>query len=151
MFTPIPVQFLKAHCFLWTFFLRFSVFFSITCLSKRTVRNHLNQFWHLHIFQDLWQKAQYIPIIGNVYLQREINFFRKCPNLWHIIWDWVLNSLLGILMMKYGEKFEIFFRKGAQILAFSKRNFFFRSPFTSSRFIQLETFKRKSSIFRTLT
>ena len=27
--------------------------------------------------------------------------------------------------MKYGEKFEKFFRKGAQILAFLKRNFFF--------------------------
>ena len=31
-------------------------------------------------------------------------------------------------MMKYGEKFENFFRKGAQILAFSKRNFFSDHP-----------------------
>ena len=30
--------------------------------------------------------------------------------------------------MKYGEKFEKNFRKGAQILAFSKRNFFFDHP-----------------------
>ena len=37
-------------------------------------------------------------------------------------------------MMKYGEKFENFFRKGAQILAFSKRNFFFRSPFRFKKF-----------------
>ena len=99
MFTPIPVQFLKAHCFLWTFFFTLFRLFSLTCLSKRTVRNHLNQFWHLHIFQDLWQKAQYIPIIGNVYLQREINFFRKCPNLWHIIWDWVVHSINIVMMM----------------------------------------------------
>ena len=35
-------------------------------------------------------------------------------------------------MMKYGEKFEKFFRKGAQILAFSKRNFFSRSRFMRS-------------------
>ena len=34
-------------------------------------------------------------------------------------------------MMKYGEKFEKIFRKGAQILAFSKRNFFSRSPFNT--------------------
>ena len=31
-------------------------------------------------------------------------------------------------MMKYGEKFEKIFRKGAKILAFSKRNFFFDHP-----------------------
>ena len=31
-------------------------------------------------------------------------------------------------MVEYGEKFENFFRKGAQILAFSKRNFFSDHP-----------------------
>ena len=31
-------------------------------------------------------------------------------------------------MMKYGEKFEKNFRKGAQIMAFSKKNFFFDHP-----------------------
>ena len=42
-------------------------------------------------------------------------------------------------MMKYGEKFGNNFRKGAQILAFSKRNFFFRSPFNDSKNLERES------------
>ena len=41
----------------------------------------------------------------------------------------VLNFELVILMMKYGETFKKNSRKGARIMAFLKRNFFFRSPF----------------------
>ena len=40
----------------------------------------------------------------------------------------VLNFELGILMMKYGEKFKKNSRKGAGIMAFSKRNFFSDHP-----------------------